>query len=117
VVVLHQGKLVASGKVGEAIAATGEADLAKAFGVLTGRAKSATLASPATPGTRPGFSLSQYLICLKGVLKREGLRFSISASALYRPWYGRSVAVHLRRRFSAGARRVDYPALQDLCLL
>jgi ABC-2 type transport system ATP-binding protein len=40
VVVLHQGKLVASGKVGEAIAATGEADLAKAFGVLTGRAKS-----------------------------------------------------------------------------
>jgi ABC-2 type transport system permease protein len=28
-----------------------------------------------TPIPNPGFSLSQYLICLKGVLKREGLRF------------------------------------------
>jgi ABC-2 type transport system ATP-binding protein len=40
VVVLHQGKLVASGRVGEVVGATGEEDLGKAFGVLTGRAKS-----------------------------------------------------------------------------
>ncbi|MGE0282501.1 MAG: ABC transporter ATP-binding protein [Rhizobiaceae bacterium] len=37
VVVLHQGKLVASGRVGEVVAATGEKNLAKAFGVLTGK--------------------------------------------------------------------------------
>lgn len=37
VVVLHQGKLVASGKVGEVVSATGEKELGKAFGVLTGR--------------------------------------------------------------------------------
>jgi len=33
------------------------------------------MTSAATPIPAPGFNLSQYLICLKGVLKREGLRF------------------------------------------
>jgi ABC-2 type transport system ATP-binding protein len=36
VVVLHQGKLVASGKVGEVVSATGEENLARAFGSVDG---------------------------------------------------------------------------------
>lgn len=45
VVVLHQGKLVASGKVGEVVSATGEENLARAFGAWTGRSSSSGLGS------------------------------------------------------------------------
>lgn len=40
VVVLHQGRLVASGKVGDVVEATGQPDIGAAFGALTGRGES-----------------------------------------------------------------------------
>lgn len=41
VVVLDQGRLAASGKVGDVVAATGTTDIGKAFGVLTGKLRNA----------------------------------------------------------------------------
>jgi len=59
---------------------------------------------------RHRFSPTQYFICLRGIVWREALRFIHQrerfVSALVRP-----LAFHLRRRISAGARRLDHPSL------
>ena len=59
-----------------------------------------------------------YLICLKGILIREGLRFLNQRerfiSSLVRPLLWLFI---FAAGFPPGARRLDHPALQDLCAL
>ena len=64
------------------------------------------------------FGLGNYLVCLHGILVREGLRFLNQRERFISSLVqAAALAVHLRRRFPPGARRLDHPALQDLCAL
>lgn len=61
-----------------------------------------------------GFSIGQYLICAKGIVWREGLRFLHQrerfVSALVRPL----VWLFIFHRLSPGLGGFDHPSLRDL---
>ncbi len=123
VVVLHKGKILAHGALGELVGSAGGADLRDAFNRLTGAADQGELESTGmTAGgvatDEHSFTLAQYFICLKGIVWREALRFIHQrerfVSALVRPLVWLFI-------FAAGFRQVlgavDHPALRDLCAL
>ncbi len=75
----------------------------------------------ATPLPAPRFSLYNYLVCLKGVLVREGLRFLNHANASARRYKGAAASMWLFI-FAAGFRQVlgvtdQLPPYNDPCAL
>ncbi len=90
VVVLHRGRVLAAGDVTDVVASSGAADMRSAFIALTGAAPENAGVSITRTGDRTlGFTLGQYLICLRGIAWREALRFLNQrerfVSALVRP--------------------------------
>ena len=85
VVILSQGRLVAEGTVAEVMRTTATQTIGEAFSKLSTaancqRGASVVSAPPRTTLTAPapplaGFGPAAYLVCLKGILVREGLRF------------------------------------------
>ena len=121
VVVLHQGKVLARrhGRADDRRRAAARRPSAPPSSALTGAIGTETPRHERTSLTTETASpLRQYAICLAGIVWREALRFLHQrerfVSALVRPlvWL-----LHLRGGLSPGARRLDHPALRDLCAL
>ena len=88
VVILHHGKVFAAGRAAEIVAAQGAKNIGEAFARITGAWRREAFGMSDSTAPR-GFTPRQYLICLRGVVWREGLRFLHQrerfVSALVRP--------------------------------